>query len=442
MRRSGTMDLNKAFIDRARDNGNKYSDVETLTKIGFLRFNRTIRFFVDEKHNLYNISGNHVLSCVSCTVTNESVFKLSDGNIGYNKTVYLCETELPNDFDVEILKKHLDKYLENITIRPLYAFSNDHIDLKDGSFYDFGLSLVDLTNTIIAHGAVHMRHNHDHVEHYERFIDTNFYNPKYYSTLDAKMLGSTTESREMVLNELVDSKTKMLFNKAKPEVLSVWDNGALMEGVYIDKRLMDIDSFMEDMFMGFLFNPLKALEFVYDSTMPRDRSLNISKLSSFAKFNDDGALHYALDVQKGIYDNVDKLKSKINEDFYVIFEISEQFVTTDIRFYKDRKQIRIIRPIHKQYGDFALNFNVMKDEHNIKASLIESDKIDTTLKGTGMLENLSMIRDAIEFIDGATRSVQLLLDTARDRIPSKEPLCINERRLLEDPERFQSNLRN
>jgi hypothetical protein len=259
-----------------------HTQEEILKSIGFKQFQRKICFFIKENKNLYNIEGNNLVTKVGALITNISKSEI-DKRECYNKTVYLCDIEFPNTFDMNAIKRDISKFIDSADIHPLYAFANNHIISHDSQykFNDYGLTMVDLSIKKSSYGVLNFS-NATQLPLYKEIIYGNEYNPKYYTNRDAKFYSEIDDSRSGNINDIFDNRTKLICNKIGGDSVDIYTNNVKEEGIFIDKRTITINEFITTFFNKYMFLQFDDIEFIYDSRL--SKPLNIKKLTTFTKF--------------------------------------------------------------------------------------------------------------------------------------------------------------
>lgn len=412
---------------------------EIMNQLGFDLFNRKIYFFIKESKNLYNIEGNNIVNKIGCLITNRSVFS-KNGHRDYNKTVYLCDVEFPKEYNIETIKSNFDKFINVATINPLYAFANNHIiNTKTNTFINIGLSMVDLSvSDRNSFGVINFSNNDNSDPVFKEIVYGNEYNPKYYNRFDAELNKDSHDTRNGNVEDFMDNRTKVLCNKYGSENVDNFINGSKQEGIFIDKRTMFVNEFINSFFNKYMFLHFDDIEIIYNSTL--DKPLNIRKLNTFTKFDNEAITYYLDQLMSDIETCISILKNDLKEDFYMVFSITDQFVICDIHFFKDMRELRITKPLYKLYGEFALDSEQILNDVETSAEIAKYDMLEQVSRNVQSLEFVKDISGAISLIENATKAIQMSIIDNKCNV---EKLIGGSTLSLEDVrEKYQSNRNN
>ena len=397
-------------LERIRNNLSLDSECKALSEIGFEKYFRKINIFMKEKRNVYNIPNNNIIENVGCLITNISK-EIFDSGVLYNKTVYLCDLELPSNVASKVdFKMCLDKCI----VRPMYAFTYNIIEKSDGKFIDLGLSLVDLTiNDRSSFGVINF--SIEEFPMYKELIYREDYNPKFYSRRHMEMEGySRQDGRIMPIEDIVDSKTKIIFNKSNIDSVVGFKHNERQTGVFVDKETLLLNDYMSDFFASFLFMPFEQIEFVYDTRL--DRKLNITTLTTFLKFNQNTSDAFVTELLDRIEEKIGDIKEKISSDFYLITRVSDQFMMCDLHLFRDSREIRMTKPLHRQYCEYAIDSEMIVNDIEYSGEIAKLDYIDKSIKELGFTKDVT---SAINAIENATQSLTMLVESTKQEMKNK-----------------------
>lgn len=408
------MNMNN-FLERSRNNKTLDSEYKVLSDIGFENYFRKINIFMKEKKNMYNIANNDVITNVGCLITNISKDKNKKLGTIYNKTVYLCELEYPETLDSKSVKKNISVCLDKCLVKPMYAFAYNVIETPDNRTIDLGLSLVDLTvNKSSSFGIINF--SVDEYPMYKEIVIGENYNPKYYSKRHMELEEGFRryDGRAITMDEIVDNRTKIIFNKSDIDSVLNFKQNIQQTGIFVDKETINLNEYMSDFFISFLFLPFEQVEFVYDSRLIN--KLNITSLSSFLKFNQYTTDTFVNELLDKINEKIERLGRKIKGNFYLITRISDQFMMCDLHLFDSSREIRMTKPLHRQYCEYAIDSEMIVNDIEYSGEIAKLDYIDKSMK------ELSFTRDitsAINMIDSATQSLTMLVESAKKDMQDK-----------------------
>lgn len=397
-----------------RNNFNMYkTDNEILKSLGFKNFSRKIYFFIKEVDNLYNIEGNKLVTKIGCLITNRSI-SCVDKSTNYNKTVYLCDVEFPKEYNIETIKRDFNKFVDIVDITPLYAFANNHIITNENKFFNYGLTLVDLSiSNHNSFGIINFAdRTNESLPTFKEIIYGNQYNPKYYMVSDAKAHEDEQELRNGKVEHFFDSNTKILCNKYGSENVDNFINGVEQKGIFIDKRTMCINELITAFFNKYMFLQFDDIEIIYNSQL--SKPLNIKKLTTFAEFTNDAKTYYIDQLLTDIEHLLENFKNELKEDFYLVLSITDQFVIADVYFFNDNRKIRITKPLYKLYGEFALDSEQMLNCIESDADIAKCDMLEQVSRDIQGIEFVRDISGAINLIDNATKSILLAMEENKE----------------------------
>ena len=406
------MNITSYFANRGEFNPDSLKVLnEQLKSIGNESVNREMNLFVKEMQDVHGIKGNNVITKVGSLITNYSIYRTHNNYRVFDKTVYLCDIEFPNAFSTGIIKKSIEPFLQVSTLKPNYAFAVRHVETEDGNAFDLGLTMVDLSINNDGLGILNFSNaNETHSldsKIAKEIIFENLYNPKHYSVKESKLRWNIEkESREGPLCDFVDDTTKIIYNKLGYMSLENFFNDRKDDGIIVDKRTVAIGDYMSSFFNKFLFLEFDNIEFVYNTSI--SSPLNITKLKTFAKFNDEINDWYIENLLSDIHSCINNLKNALNEDFYIITNITKQFIYVTITFFKDKREIRITKPLSMMYAEFALDCEMFADDVDAHAEIVKNDMIEQSCRGA--LESLEFARNissAIQLVDQATQKIKM-----------------------------------
>lgn len=388
---------------------------ERLKEIGIIYFSRKIDLFIKENQNVHNISGNNLVSKIGCLITNTSVMNFEDKEV-FTKTVYLCEVEFPMGFSLTALKKNMSSFINNSEITPMYAFSNSHIICENGKLFDYGLTLVDLGVSKHSNYGVFNFSPNTKIPNFKEIVYGDNYDPRYYNYHHCKMCKSSDDKDiKCRISEYVDSATKITYNLLGSEKVDNFINNVRRERIYIDKATLRINEFISDMFNRFLFMMFDKIEFVYDSRLANP--LNMKKLGTFINFSNIAKDYYIDQLMFDIDTMVTSLVKTLCQDIYLIFNVSDNFVITDIHFFNEDRELRIVKPLYRMYGEAAVDSESIVDSITTDGDIAKMELMDNAYRhGIGCDISSETIMGIANQIDNATRAIEMLVYESKERM--------------------------
>ena len=406
------MNVTGAVVDRPNYNKHLSTKKEILKDLGIQKYSRSINLFFKENKNVNGVIGHNLVSKVGCLITNKCVFELepTKNNVGktaYQKTVYLCNVEFPNSFSMDAIKADMSKFIGSATIEPTYAFSNSVVHLDDGTYFDMGLSMIDLSlKDSSTFGIVNFSKDLDPES--KEIIYGNEFNPKYYCILDARANCELEKSRSGNIEDFVDSSTKIIYNTFGNEAVDNFINNEQLTGIYINKRTIAISEFMKLFFNRYLFTGIEDFEFKTETTSAI--ALIPKKITTFAPFSKDVNEHYLSMLVDGTINCIEVLEKELKEPFKLICGISNNFIIADVYFFNDDETVRITKPLYKMYGEFALNTEIISEEIDSHAELIKMDMLEQSYRSQTLLNNPEAIQELIGIVDSLTEALKLMIE--------------------------------
>ena len=415
------MNISSIFENRGKFNPDELKSFEEGMKaIGYETARRDIILFIKENKNTHGIPGNNIVTSVGCLIVNYSIYnaKNKNGRV-FDKTVYLCDIEFPTSFSAEAIKTSIEPFLEMATVTPTYAYSTRHVEVGE-EFINLGLTLVDLAVDTDGFGVLNFSDaTKESAAKFKEYVFENGYNPKHYSIKESKLKGTDTcdDSRSGLLRDFIDGNTKIMYNRSGEMSLETFDGYDKTEGICIDKRTITMGEYMTALFNKFMFLPFDLLEFVYNTSM--SSPLNITKLATFAKFNDLANDSFIDSLMIDIDTVIKNLKETLGEDFYIITNINKHFMYVTITFFRDNKEIRIKKPLPMMYAEFSLDCELFVDEVDMSAEIIKTDMIEHSCReAIECLDFTRTIAGAIELVDQATQKIKMKLLENQSNIES------------------------
>ena len=404
---------------------NRFDSYDSYMKdLGYKDFSRKITIFVKENKNLYNIRGNNVVTNVGCLVTNICKYTKKESDIVktyFNKTVYLCDLDCPSTIDNSTTNSVMN-CLDKCTAIPLYAFSNNIIETSNNSFTDLGLTLIDLSmKDCSSFGIINCSGNNNN-SLYKEVIYGSKYNPMYYSNIDIE---NNHETRIHTIEELVDNKTRILFNKREHETVINLVNNEVQKGIFIDKYIMGLNEYMSEFFTSYLFLPFDNIEFVYDSRL--DKPLNVITLNTFYKFGNDTNDYLIEELMNKINQKLNFLKTKLETDFYLITRISDQFILCDLHIFSISREIRLSKPLYRQYCEYAIDSEMIINDIEYNGEIAKLEYIDKSVEQLGFTRNIT---SAINMINDATHQLSMIIEENKSNIHNL--ISNNSKKYIED----------
>ena len=416
---------------------NRPTDEEKMKKLGFKKYERNIHFFLKENKNVYNIDGNNIITKICCLITNKSVIETFDNKrktskFVYDKTTYLCDVEFPKHCSVEVIKKNIKPFIESAKIIPTYAFSNNHCIVEEDinkpeldKLYDFGLTMVDINlSSSSSYGLINFSDNKHSDPVFKEIVYSNDYNPRYYNHFDAKAFKDENETRECSVGTLYDSHTTVEYSVFDSDV-STLVNGQLQETYCVDKRLISVNEFITSFFNKWMFVQFESAEIIFDTRL--DKPLGITKLNTFYPFHNLAKDHFVDILYNDIVKTFTNLHKTLDEDFYMVLYLNPRKVIVDITFFDAaNKQIRIVKPLYKLYGEFALDSEEIINEIESNSEFAKSDMLDMIESNVTGLQMVSDISSAIQVLDSAAQS--LIMSAEDSKMKLTEMIGSNQNR--------------
>lgn len=399
------------YIQRI-DFKNHSSEERSMRDFGFINYSRKITLFIKEKHNAYGISNNNLITNVGCLITNISSYE-KDKKIFHNKTVYLCDLDYPSFLKTTDVKKNIFNCIGECEANPLYAFSNNVVEKSDGSYIDLGLSLIDLSIHDQSSFSIINFSTAEQTPLYKEVVYGNNYNPRFYSRLDNL---ENDPNRKVKIDEIVDDKTKLLFNVCNSDPLVTLknkENNIEKTGIFIDKMTITLNDYMAEFFSNYLFLSFDNIEFVYDTR--QTPNLNITKLTTFCKFNNNINDYFIDELLNDIKEKMECLKTKIGSDFYLITRISDQFMICDFHVFDTNREIMISKPLYRQYCEYAIDSEQVLNDIEYNGEIAKLDYIDKSIEQLGFTKDVT---GAISLIEDATRKLTMFIDENKNNIRS------------------------
>jgi hypothetical protein len=142
-----------------------------------------------------------------------------------------------------------------------------------------------------------------------------------------------------------------------------------------------------------------------------------------------------------ISDIIKSFSIQLNEDFYMVFYINDQYAIIDITLFKDNKEIRITKPLYKLYGEFALDSEEILNNIETSGELAKCDMLDYVHQDMKGIEFIRDISGAISMIDNATKSLSLMIESNKADVKNliEGESCL---KLRDDRERYLSSPKN
>lgn len=391
---------------------------DQLKKLGIEQFNREISIFYKQNKNTNGIVGHDLITKIGCLITNKSISKIETDKIHdeylFNKTVYMCDIELPMKVASSSLKEHIDKYLDMAKVTPTYAFSNSHIEnIKDGTYVDLGLTIVNI-DLLNASNFGKIEFMKDIDPKYREILNEFIYNPKFYNHLDVNS-DNVYDSNNYIgdLEDFKDCETKIVYNTFGSESVDNFVRGVAQDGIYVGKRVIAISELIKDVFNKKLFSPFEELEFVYEKAV-NEENINLTRLKTYSTFSKTAGSKYIedsiMDLVPKLSDISQKLQSECNENLKLICGLTRHFLFIDVYFYSDQRTIRITKPVYKLYGEFALSSEDFINNVETESEFVKTDMLDTLHKSAGALDFTKRIADTICLVDNYTNQLKMLIE--------------------------------
>ena len=400
-----TLVLNRDFKNAGMDN------VQLRKDAGLLDYKRDIIISIREKPLNDGIHSENVVSKIGCVIVNYSISNIGNGKRLYSKTTYLCDIDFNPNFDKNILsKENIDKYgLDKVSqyfnqshLIPMYAYSNDHISNPDGSYTDFGLTLVELNNSFSSgYNIINFSSKETQASAiYKEYIEGNYYNPKYYTLKEAKLYGNIP--RDGMLNDYVDEKTNISWYPYSKKTAEYYVHNELIPGIHVNKKVVKSMNLLNELFNGLIYVPKECLQFTYDSTYPIP--FNINHMSFFTTFNKQYKDERISDITETIISIIEKYaKEEFKGNFRIDFTQREYATILIVHFFDNDSTVVVQSPNDNLFSEYAMSKELeleTKDEEEFsmnKAICID----DYYYRAMHMLANVSkkanLIADAITY---------------------------------------------
>ena len=350
------MNLNASVIDRQQ-----FSDFDTdlYKSLGFKDYKREIILYLKESKNLNGIVGHDLVTKVNGMIINYSIVddKYHNCRVIF-KTNYICDIEFPASVSLNKIRQNVNNFISMASAVPTYAFTNIYVIGKNNCD-DLGLSMANLytayrtTNVEV----VNISKINKNDEFYKFLIYLNKYDPKYYNSYDSNT-PNFQRTRNIPIEELYDSHTRITCNTHGDEDVQVYINNNRQTGIYINKKIIGISEALSDLFNKYLFVNIEKLELIYST---KD-GYNIKGLSFFMNFREDLKSHLLGLLERSINNWITKvLETKLADNIYVIISINNQFAIIDLSLIDENKRFVIVKPIYKLYGEFTLTEEVLQN---------------------------------------------------------------------------------
>lgn len=396
------MNITKSVIERNDNIKHQLNKEKALmNSVGILKYNRLIALYPSVNKNIYNIDGNNVLLTSRCILINYSVSEndKKDKRL-FNKTSYICNLNFPGNITPEMLMaKDISKILSEAVIEPVYAFNNPHMETKEGHFIDYGLTMVDL-GTPYDYGVINFSGQSKDDQYdpfYREIVTPEFFNPKYYIPQE-KEVNQISRGKSGVLSDFIDNHTSLIkdVNNYRRNI-KLYKNGIERNDRVINKRTMNTNELLLDIFSDMIFMPIEDLVMIIDVSAAT--TINIQKMTTFTRFNNEANEFYYKKITNNVTKTINAFRNKMNgEMFYIsIFKNEVLFSLNMIFKNKDNSvdEIRITNPLYKLYSQFALN----------NESIVNSIEADGEYAKLNYLESAYKSRDN-KLIESAIKTVQ------------------------------------
>ena len=414
------MNITSMVIDRP--NSIYSTKRERLKEIGIEKFSREISIFFKEAKNVHGIIGQNLVSTVNCLITNKSISRLNKENdILFDKTVYMCDIDFPSGLSLEVIKQNIDKFLDSATIAPTFAFSNSHIEKRDGSYVDLGLTIVNLDiHDESSCGLIEFSEKTPEREKYTDIIHKNDFNPKYYNFLDSQLDDlECDKTRTGNIDDFRDMETKIVYNTFGAESVDTFVDGEQIPGIYVGKRVLMLSELIKQVFNKCLFSPIENITFSYDTEV---RKATIHELKSYSTFNRHNAYLKKTTselLETLISDCCERFANECGEHVKLICGLDKNFLITDAYFYSDNRRVRITKPMYKLFGEFAMNSEEFINDVELNSDIVKSDMLDQVMKSRGLLESAKTIANTICMIDNYTRQIKFAIEERANNIQNQ-----------------------
>jgi len=410
-----------------------------LKELGFKDVKREITLFFIENKNVHNIINNNMVTSINATITNYSIHDTFSNNKElmyrmFTKTIYWCEVEFPGHISLKNIKENIDAFIESAEINPQNAFSNTIVVTNDweNRIVDCGLCIADLNTSRPDKIELVTFVNDNDSELVKQIIYYNPYNPKYYNHIDAEYYKHSNETRRGNLNDFVTDNTKILYNTLGRSQLDTFINNNPQTGVYIDNRTILVNDLISELFGSLIFINMDSIEFIYDTR--HTPKLMINNISFFSRFPQEVTDYYITKISDSVMNNLNTFEDNIKETFYMVFNISKQFVILDIIFFKDNREIRYAKPLYKLYGEFTFSMkddkitNMLENKITSTVGNIEQNKQTFIDKGTNIVKGIS---NAFGYIENRKKEIE---SKQSDRLRLSS---LSEDRMWEENELYQ-----
>ena len=155
--------------------------------------------------------------------------------------------------------------------------------------------------------------------------------------------------------------------------------------------------------------------------------LGITKLNTFYPFHNLAKDHFVDILYNDIVKTFTNLHKTLGEDFYMVLYLNPRKVIVDITFFDTaNKQIRIVKPLYKLYGEFALDSEEIINEIESNSEFAKSDMLDMIESNVTGLQMVSDISSAIQVLDNAAQS--LIMSAEDSKMKLTEMIGSNQNR--------------
>ena len=393
------------------------SNDKIMKDLGFKKYQRNIHFFMKQNKNVYNIEGNNIITKICCLITNKSVIE-NRGKITYDKTTYLCDVEFPEHCGVEVIKKNIIPFIEAAKITPTYVFENNHcIVLDKNQLYDFGLTMVDVgVSNSSVFGLFNFSNNKQSDPMFKEAVYSNRFNPKFYNHVDAEVFNNDNddESNTYSISDLRDNNTTIEYSLLDSEI-STLINNVLQDTYCIDKKMIGLNEFITSFFNKWLFLQFESIEIIYNTKL--EKPLGIKNLRTFYPFEEVAKEHFIDLLFNDITICLNNLEKTLNEPFYLVLSINNRNLILDITFFNENdKRIRILKPLYKLYGEFALESEEIISEIESNTELAKCDMLEQLENNVRGLEMVNDISNAINMLDSAANTLIMNIEDNKSRL--------------------------
>lgn len=434
------MNMTTTIIDRPNYNKRMSTKKETLKDLGIHGYSRLINIFFKENKNTNGIIDHNLVTKIGCLITNKCIFDITVNDLNkkvYQKTVYLCDIEIPSSCSMQTIKDNMNKFIGSAQVIPYYGFSNAVIEGDDGKFVDMGLSMVDLSLVDKSSFGI-INFSKDTDERYKDIIYGNEFNPKYYCILDNRANQEYEKDRSGTIDEFVDGSTKIIYNTFGNEKVDNFINNDELTGIYINKRTIAISEFMKSFFSKFLFTCIEEFEFKTETSS--SISLIPTNIKTFASFSKDISVYYLTMLTEDTIKQIEILEKELNEPFKLICGISNNFIIIDVYFINDGKRVRITKPMYKMYGEFALSSEDITSEINSQSEYVRENLLEQSVNSPNALANPNSIIELIGYVNSFTNILKTAIESNGDNIRQAlgESLIDKHKKLIsEDQKRLE-----